>query len=112
MAVFTVVPDKGFTKQTTPRILVSQFGDGYAHRTKDGINNINITWAVNFSVRDLSEVSDIVSFFETHGGVTPFDFTPPDENIVYKVICPEWSQTYDASIARSVSAKFVRVFQV
>jgi len=110
MTVFTVVPDKGFTKQTSPRILTTQFGDGYAHRIADGINNINITWDLTFNFRDLVEASSIIEFFETHGGSIPFEFTPPDEIVVYKVYCPNWSQTYDAPIARSIQATFVRTF--
>lgn len=111
MAVFTIVPDKGFSKQTTPKVLTTQFGDGYAHRVADGINSINTTWNVTFNSRSLVDSDAIIAFFEAQAGVISFDFTPPDETTVYKVLCPDWSQTYESPISRSTSAKFVRTYQ-
>lgn len=111
MAVFTIVPDKGFTKQTTPKVLTTQFGDGYAHRVADGINSINTSWDVTFNSRSLVHSDEIIAFFELHAGVVSFDFTPPDEVTVYRVYCPDWRQIYESPISRSTSAKFVRTYQ-
>lgn len=110
MAVFTIVPDRGFTKQVTPRVITTQFGGGYAQRVSEGINNINIEWDLSFNSRNLTDAATILAFFETHAGVVTFDFTPPDEVVVYKVICKDWREVYESSISRSVSAKFTRVF--
>lgn len=107
MTAFTIVPDRGFTKQATPRVLLTQFGDGYAHRIADGINSKNISWDLTFNSRDLTEAASIISFFESANGVTKFQFTPPDEQTQYNVICPDWRLSYESSISRSISAKFV-----
>lgn len=111
MTTFTIAPDKGFSKQTTPRVLTTQFGDGYAHRMIDGLNSINTSWNLTFNSRSITDVAEIIAFFEAAAGAISFKWTPPDELIEYNVICSEWTQTYDAPIARSVTAKFVRVYQ-
>ena len=112
MSIFSYVPDRGFGKQTSPRVLNTQFGDGYAHRIADGINSINTSWDLTFSSRDLTDSEAIITFFETRAGVTPFQFTPPGEATQYNVICPSWSQQYESHISRNISATFTRVYQI
>lgn len=111
MATFTYVADRGFQKQTSPRVLTSQFGDGYAHRIADGINSINTSWDLTFSSRDLTDAAAIITFFETEAGIGYFYFTPPDEIVSYKVICPSWTITYESHVSRTITAKFIRVYQ-
>ncbi len=36
-------PDKGYTRQTQPRVLSTAFGDGYSQRLIDGINPLKET---------------------------------------------------------------------
>ena len=67
-------PDKGYTRNTQPRVLVSQFGDGYSQRLIDGINPLAETINVSFNTRDKAEIDHIISFFESKGGVTAFTF--------------------------------------
>lgn len=111
MTIFIEVPDKGFSKQTTPRVLVTQFGDGYAHRIADGLNSINTIWDVTFTSRSLVASASIISFFETAAGTIPFQWTPPDEVTQYNVICPDWRLVYESPISRTITAKFIRVYQ-
>lgn len=110
MAVFEYVPDRGFTKQTTPRVLVTQFGDGYAHRIADGINSINTSWSLTFTNRTLTDAAAIIYFFETAAGCISFLWTPPDELVQYSVIANDWSLTYESHISRTISVKFTRVY--
>ena len=37
-------PDKSMAKQSTPRVLIANFGDGYEQRIADGINTLNETY--------------------------------------------------------------------
>ena len=111
MTAFTYVPDRGFSKQTTPRILTTQFGDGYAHRIADGINAINTSWSVVFSSRNLIDSAAIIAFFEGTAGYIPFQWVPPDEATQYNIVCPNWSQSYDSHISRTITATFNRVYQ-
>lgn len=110
MAVFDYVPDRGFSKQTTPRVLVTQFGDGYAHRIADGINAINTVWDLTFTNRDLVDSAAIIAFFETAAGATSFLWTPPDETTQYSIVATDWRQVYESFISRTISVKFTRVY--
>lgn len=111
MTIFLEVPDRGFSKQTTPRVLVTQFGDGYTHRMLDGLNSINNTWDVTFTNRNLVDAGSINAFFEAAAGAIPFQWTPPDEGTQYNVVCTEWKLVYETPISRTITAKFTRVYQ-
>ena len=67
-------PDKGYTRQTTPKVLTAQFGDGYSQRLIDGINPLAETIDVTFNTRDKGEIDHIISFFESKGGSKFFYF--------------------------------------
>lgn len=112
MAVFTYIPDRGYTKTTKPRILLNQFGDGYAQRTRDGINTIQSEWTLTFTSRSIAEANAIIAFFETTYGVTPIDWTPPQESTTVKVIASDWSSQYESAISRTVNVKFTQVFDL
>ena len=72
--------DKGFTRASTPKIHMADFGDGYSQRIADGINNLQQTMNVSFSTRPKAEIDDLVAFFESLGGVTKFQMTIDDTN--------------------------------
>ena len=121
-------PDKGYTRNTTPRVLMTQFGDGYSQRLIDGINPLMETISVNFATREKAEIDHICSFFESKGGVTAFTFnvnqqyysspgvssetdvTSSDE-LALKVICKTWNKTHNFGDYWSVSATFERVYE-
>jgi len=75
-----IIPDKTLTKNSTPRLRIQRFGDGYEQRVVDGINNINQTYSSSFTNREKEEADDIIAFFDTQGAVTAFDFVIPDSN--------------------------------
>ena len=121
-------PDKGYTRQTTPRVLTAQFGDGYSQRLINGINPLAETINVSFSTRDKGEIDHIISFFESKGGVSSFTFTvnqqyyaspgvtsetdvTSSDELALKVICPTWNKTYNFGDYWSATATFVRVYE-
>ena len=122
------VPDKGYTRQTTPRVLATQFGDGYQQRLIDGINPLAETINVSFKTRDKGEIDHIISFFESKGGVTAFTFnvnqqyyaapgvssetdvTSSDEFALI-VVCTSWNKTYNFGDYWSAVATFTRVYE-
>ena len=75
-----VVPDKSLTQSSSPKILRSDFGDGYSQRVVDGINSITETYSLSFTNRTKAEADDIIAFFNSTKGVTSFEFTYPDTN--------------------------------
>lgn len=105
-------PSKSFTTSTKPRIIKSQFGDGYSQRYVDGINSVVKEWSVAFNSNDLNTAAQIEDFFEARKGVEGFLWTPPGDTKSYSVICTEWSRTYDSHISASISARFVQIFDV
>lgn len=114
-----VVPDKGFSRDDQPIVFTAKFGDGYEQRVANGINPLTSTFSVSFNTRAKAEVDDIIAFFTAKKGVTPFDWTIPDTNgtensnteTTIKVICENWSQTWDYDNFYSASANFRRVYE-
>ena len=62
--------------RTKLRTLTASFGDGYAQRAGDGINNKVQSWPLEF-VGAASAVSPIIEFLDRHGGFRSFLWTPP-----------------------------------
>jgi phage-related protein len=112
MAAFTYIPDRGYTKSTKPRILLNQFGDGYAQRTRDGINTSISEWNLTFTSRSISEANAILALIESTYGVSYMDWTPPQESVAVKVIASDWSSQYESAISRTVNVKFTQVFDL
>ena len=97
----TVIPDKGFSKAVTPRVLVAQFGDGYSQRIEDGINSIGEKFNASFNKRPKVEIDNIVKWFESNKGVKPFDLLISDDSAgsvggtkTISVIAVSWTQAY------------------
>ncbi len=111
-----VAPDKGFSRSNEPRVYTAEFGDGYEQRLAAGINNIKQSFSVSFANRPKDEIDDIVAFFESKKGATAFDFVYSDTNSgsneeSVKVVCADWSQTWDYDDFYSLSATFRRVYE-
>ena len=119
----TISPDRGIQRQSTPRVLVARFGDGYEQRIADGINSINEMFSVTFNNRSAAEVDDITGYFASLKGATSFTYTIPDStqtsNVApdtagerrLKVVCQSYSQSYHHDGFYSVSATFKRVYE-
>lgn len=110
--VFTIKPSKGFRKNVTPRVKEARFGDGYSQRIVDGINPLDTQWELTWQGRPVAQASEMMDFFEEKGGAEGFLWTPEGETKQYSVICTEWSRSYDSHITATVSATFVRIYDV
>ena len=108
-------PDKMMAAKSTPKVRVTDFGDGYQQRIAAGINNLEQNYSVSFANRTKEEIDDITAFFVSKGGVTNFTFTIPDSNnsgeTAIKVICESWSQAYLTGDYYACSATFKRVYE-
>jgi phage-related protein len=112
-------PDKSFTRSSKPRIHTAKFGDGYEQRLVDGINSIEESFSIGFESRARQEIDDIIAFFESKQGATAFDFYIPDANgdiggkkiKKVKVVCDDFSITYDSMTHHSCAAKLRRVYE-
>lgn len=109
-------PDRTMAKTVTPSVHKISFGDGYEMRAVAGINNIKQSYSVKFNSRPKAEIDDIENFFNAKAGVSAFPFTIPDTNasggeLQLKVVCDEYSVTYDYDDFYSCSATFRRVYE-
>lgn len=68
--------ERSVTPTLEYKVITSQFGDGYAQTSSDGINNLNESWSIttNAQTRDAKEIK---AFFDEHKGVKSFLWTPP-----------------------------------
>lgn len=106
---FTWIPSNGIEVDTTPRVIKAQFGDGYAQRATDGINNQPETWEVRFEYIAQAEHDAIKAFLEEHGATTPFKWTTPD-GVEKQFVCESWRRTMVYYGVRGISANFVEDF--
>jgi len=109
MAAFTWVPSYGTQANNKPRVLETQFGDGYAQRAGDGINSNPQTWAITFIDIPPADADAIDTFLGTQAGVTPFDWTTPKGDAL-RFTCSDWHRTYDSYGGHGVTATFVQDF--
>ena len=109
-------PDKGMRKSSKPKVLLAQYGDGYELRVRDGINNVNEIYTVNFSRRPKAEIDKIIDFLDSKAGTDNFTFTVPDSaagggELAIKVVCDTYSHVFDYDEYWSATATFRRVFE-
>jgi len=116
--VLLATPDKSMAKQSTPRVLVANFGDGYEQRIADGINTLNETYSLSFANRLKADIDDIVAFLDGKKGVSNFTLTLPDTNNTtrtgerdVKVITTNYSVSYDYDNFYSLTLSLKRVFE-
>jgi phage-related protein len=62
-----------------PRILTSQFGDGYSQRSVDGVNSIVLVATLQWDILLLSELATIRSFMDATSYINPFYWTTFDD---------------------------------
>lgn len=109
------VPDKGLNSSNTPRTFTVEFGDGYEQRVANGINALAQSFSVSFNTRPKAEIDDIIAFFVNKAAVTAFSFTYADSNnsgeTTIKVVCENWSQSWDYDNFYSASATFRKVYE-
>ena len=117
-----VVPDKTLQRQTSPKVRIAAFGDGYQQRIADGINTLEDVFTANFTNRTKAEADDIEAFLRDKKGVSSFDFTFPDSNsssndsagdpvTTVKVVCTQWSQQFSNSGSYNITSTFQRVYE-
>ena len=83
------------------------------------VNSVKETYNVSFTTRPKADIDDIVGYLDSLKGVTAFSFTIPDSNgseasgteTTIKVVCDDFSITYDSGDFYSASAKFRRVYE-
>lgn len=84
----------GYNVDIKPNIKTIQFGDGYAQKMADGLNNILLPFNLSFEDRGLQEITAILHFLSSRGGYQKFYWIPPAPwNVVKIFTCPQWTPT-------------------
>lgn len=109
MPTFTWIANYGASNEVKPKVLKSQFGDGYEQRVGDGLNTLPRSWSLTFTDIE-SEIDTIEDFLITQGGVASFDWTPP-RGLVGKWICDTWKRDISNPAYDSISTTFREVFE-
>jgi len=107
MGTLTYSPDYSAQISVKPRVLKSQFGDGYESRVGDGLNTDLETWSVKFST-DKTRAKEIFDWLRAKKGVEAFNWTTPEGNAAV-FVCDEVSKTFDEIDWQTVSATFRQV---
>lgn len=73
---FTWKVESGVSSTIDYRVVETQFGDGYAQISSDGINTKNESYGIKVhAIKDKAKV--IMAFFDRHKGTKSFFWTPP-----------------------------------
>jgi phage-related protein len=109
MTTLTYVPSYSTEVDTEPRVDLAQFGDGYAQRAADGINNMPEKWNLVYENVDITTSNAIIAFFKALGGYIAFDWTPPD-GVAGRYVATSWKRTYAGYNSRNVTVMVVQDF--
>lgn len=103
---FKVERDIGFKIEY--RVVETQFGDGYAQISTDGINNKNESYTITANGKE-PQARQIMAFFDRHKGSKSFFWTPPlGELGLYT--CKDPTPSYKGGGFYTISATFIKVF--
>lgn len=107
---FSWIPSYNSNFDSSPKVKVIKFGDGYEQRSRDGINSVLIILDLLFDGRDINEATAIEHFLFTRESAESFLFTPPAPYIKKKkFVCRNWQNSNVFYNNFTVKAKFEEV---
>jgi phage-related protein len=105
---FTWVPDDEANGDSTLRTRKSQFGDGYAQVSEDGLNPETDSWDLTFGGL-ADEVQPPLNFIRAHRGARSFLWTNP-EGVLGLYRCEAFRQQRKPGGVVVLTATFERAF--
>lgn len=106
---FTWEPDDEAGGESTLRTRKSQFGDGYAQVSSDGLNGEVDSWSLSFGGL-AEEVGPPLAFIRRHRGARSFLWTNP-EGVLGMYRCETFRQQRKPGGVVVLSATFERAYQ-
>ncbi|MDR5881125.1 phage tail protein [Caballeronia sp. LZ032] len=94
---------------TTLKTRKAQFGDGYAQRVADGLNNAASSFSLQF-VNDAATISAILAFLRAHAGATAFLWTPLLWTAPGLFTCESFSEPTRDGAVYTITATFDQTF--
>ncbi|MFP3564688.1 phage tail protein [Paraburkholderia sp. SIMBA_030] len=107
--IFEWVPTvANYSGSATLRVRKAQFGDGYAQRVKDGLNNRASSFSLTF-INNAETITAIVAFLDAHDGSSGFYWQPPlrDPGLF---TCENYSEPTKDGGVYTLSATFNQTF--
>lgn len=106
---FTWEPDDEAGGESTLRTRKSQFGDGYAQVSSDGLNGETDSWSLSFGGL-ADEIAPPLAFIRRHRGARSFLWTNP-EGVLAMYRCETFRQQRKPGGVVVLSATFERAYQ-
>jgi len=111
----TIIYGQGSTINTTPRLIESNFGDGYQFTIGDGINNLPRTGTLEHPNIENSEAATLLAFLRANSTgqvVTIINYMEdPTGATTLNVTIQNWSQRTDG-ITQTYNVNFREEFRV
>lgn len=106
-----IAPSRSSVMRRRADIIEVRFGEGAVQRlARFGGAPAHRDWQLVFANLELSEIGRIDAFLETHGGVTPFQWTPPQGRAGH-YLCGGWQVTPVSANLATLRATFTEVPQ-
>ncbi len=112
MPVFNWAESPGSSMTLQPRVVATQFGDGYEQAADDGLNPVKQVWSVAINNAALDEADAIEAFIKPGMGRARFDWTPPRQTVALKWKCTAFSRTLNEQVGEvDLRLTFEQVFE-
>ena len=108
--------DRGASETPKPRVIKTQFGDGYEMRMVHGINNTPRSWSLVFNNRTNDDIDNLYAFFQELAGVSTCRLTVPDttasgDEEAVTVVIEEYNRTFINAEYYAMSCTAREVFE-
>lgn len=91
----------------TARVNKAQFGDGYSQRSGDGINNMEVSWSVQWQNLTHEEADDAWDFLMGKMGYVAFLWTPPRADAPQKFTSEKFQRPIVTGNTSTLAATFI-----
>lgn len=98
------------TASKDQKFLVSEYGDGYEQRVAIGVNSMFMTWNIQWNMLSLADRNTLIAFWNRHGRVNSFQWTPPNETLGTYVFSSALNEG-NVGVRYNISIQLKQVFE-
>ena len=92
-------------------VIIANYGDGVEQRAANGLNSIRRTWNVQINSLNKTDRDTMVAFYNAHGRVISFTWTPPGEATQLKWVFDEGFTESNNGCLYNFSMRIRQVFE-
>lgn len=97
------------TGQINFQVKKAQFGDGYAQKVGNGLNNKFSTWNITVD-NDYEYIELVKDFLDDHKGYMSFLWTPPNQATALRFTCASYGEVPHVGTQSRLTAVFEQVY--